>query len=117
MENFKMEKEILQTAQQAIATAITTELTGYNKPLSNLVNKVISENEDCLFALIDGEIKELISSGGFKNVLKSELQSKLAKVLINKTGGEFEKKVNELKQNPKTRAKITLAIDEIISSI
>ena len=39
-----MEKEILQTAKAAISEAIVKELTGYNKPLSKLTERVIEDN-------------------------------------------------------------------------
>jgi hypothetical protein len=38
----------------------------------------------------------------------------LAKVLIQRFGGEMEKQVNVLKSDPTTRARITLAIEEIV---
>jgi len=45
------------------------------------------------------------------------LHNKLAKVLISKMSGELEKKVNELKQDPTTRAKITLAINKVMEDV
>lgn len=109
-----MEKEILQTAKAAISEAIVKELTGYNKPLSKLTERVIEDNSASLYSLINDEFAGLLQSDDFKAALKEALNAKLAKTLIARMGGELEKQVNELKANPATRAKITLAINELI---
>jgi hypothetical protein len=109
-----MEQEILQTAKAAISEAIVKELTGYNKPLSKLTENVINDNSVELYSLINDEFAGLLKSEDFKAALKDALNAKLAKTLIARMGGELEKQVNELKANPATRAKITLAINELI---
>lgn len=109
-----MEEEILKVAKGAIGQAIITELTGYNKPLSRLTNKVIEANEPELFDLINREFSALLKSNDFRSKLTDALNEKLAKVLIARMGGELESRVNELKSDPTTRARITLAIQQII---
>ena len=110
-----LEKEILRTARSAITESIIKELTGYNKPFSELISRVFKDNENELYELVNDEFSSLISSDGFKDNLKKALKEKLAKVLVSRMGGELEKKVNELKSNPATRAKITLAIENCVS--
>jgi len=112
-----MEKQILAQVNKAIGEAVVSELVGYNKPLSKLTASVIYNNEDTLYKLINEEFSGLLNSDGFKSELKKALNEKLAKTLVSRMGGELEKQVNELKQNPQTRAKITLAINEIIESL
>lgn len=112
-----MEKQILAQVEKAMGEAITKELVGYNKPLSKLTEKVVEENSDDLFGLINDEFANLLSGDGFKDALREALNQKLAKTLIARMGGELEKQVNELKQNPQTRAKITLAISQIVEEL
>lgn len=112
-----MEKQILAQVEKAIGEAITTELVGYNKPLSKLTERVIEANSDDLYKLINDEFASLLNGEGFKAALKDALKQKLAKTLISRMGGELEKQVNELKQNPQTRARITLAISQIIEEV
>ena len=109
-----MEDKILQVAQKAISESIVKELTGYNKPLSNLTSQVIESNHAKLYSLINDEFNSLLDSDLFRDSLKSALNAKLAKTLVARMGGELEKQVNELKANPETRAKITLAISKVI---
>ena len=108
---------ILQAAKNGLSEAFNKELVGYNKPLSVLTQKVIAKHEGEIFSLIDNEVINLIGGGEFKWALKDELNRKLARTLIERMGGELESRVNELKQNPETRAKITLAISQIIRDL
>jgi hypothetical protein len=112
-----LEQQILQAAKNGLNSAFEKELVGYNKPLSLLVQKVIDKNQSELFSLIDNEVVNLIGGTEFKQALKDELNRKLARTLIERMGGELESRVNELKQNPETRAKITLAISSIIREL
>jgi hypothetical protein len=65
--------------------------------------------------LVEG-IKSALSDESFRDQIKAALRTKLAKVLIERFGGELEKQVNTLKSDPATRARITLAIEEIIKT-
>ena len=112
-----MEKAVISAAQNAITKAITEELVGYNKPLSKLVNNSIDKHSVELSKIIDGEFSALLDSETFKASLKQALNEKLAKVLVGKMGAELEKQVTKLKQNPETRAKITLAISSVIAEL
>lgn len=112
-----MEKQILAQVEKAMGEAITKELVGYNKPLSKLTERVIEENSGELFGLINEEFAGLLNGDGFKDALREALHQKLAKTLIARMGGALEKQVNELKQNPQTRAKITLAISQIVEEL
>ena len=112
-----LETQILKSAHDAIGKAIESELVGYGKPLSKVVESVIDSHKGELFMILDKEVSQLIGGDGFRDLIKSELNKNLAKILIQKMGGELEKQVNALKQNPQTRAKITLAISDIIESL
>lgn len=112
-----MEAQILEQVKKSMGDAITQELVGYNKPLSKLTERVIEANSNELYSLINDEFSGLLNSPGFKDSLREALNQKLAKTLISRMGGELEKQVNELKQNPQTRAKITLAISKIVDEL
>lgn len=112
-----LEKDILQSAQNAISASIIESLTKYNSPLNELCSQVINDNSESLYELINDEFTGLLNGNGFKKSLKEALNKKLASTLIQKMGGELEKRVNELRQNPETRAKITLSISKIIEDM
>lgn len=112
-----MEQTVIKVAKAAIYDAVSKELVGYNKPLSNFTNSVLLSHEDEFKTLIDSAVTELLNATDFKIAVKDALHTRLAKILINKMSGELEKKVNELKQDPTTRAKITLAINKVMEDV
>jgi len=112
-----LEKDILKTAQEAIKGSLIENLTKYHGPLQKLCEQVIEDNKGSLYELINTEFSTLLNSDDFQNSLKCALNTKLAKVLVSKMGGELEKRVNQLKANPVTRAKITLAIEKCLKEV
>ncbi len=112
-----LDRRVLDAANKAITEAIVKELVGYKSPLSLIVERVISAHDAEIYNLVDSEVVNLLTAGDFRASLKEALNAKLARVLIQRMGGELEKTVNELKANPATRAKITLAITGIIDEI
>jgi len=111
------EEEILKITKGAIAESIKSELIGYNKPLSKLSEAVLDKHSVEIFNLLESSVIGLVRSKSFKDSIKEGLEKKLASVLVARIGGELEKRVNELKSNPETRARITLAIAEIIKEL
>jgi len=111
-----LEKEIAQKATAAISDAIAKTFEGYhNNPLRNICEKVVNKHSGKLESIIDGAVNRLVYSADFDAEINSALNKMLARLLIEKIGGELEKSVNKLKQDPTTRAKITVAIDKIIN--
>lgn len=112
-----LESEITTAAKAAINKAIVDSLVGYNGPLLKLCQKAIDAHERELYALINEEVASLVGARDFRVELKAALNAKLARTLIDRMGGEIEKRVNELKSDPTTRAKITLAIQKVIDEL
>ena len=112
-----LEDKILKKVNEAVGKSIVEALTGYNGALKELTNSVVRENSEDLRRLINEEFSNLLNGDGFKSALQEALNQKLAKTLVSRMGGELEKRVNELRQNPETRAKVTLALSKIIDDI
>ncbi len=110
-----LEKDILRIAQASISEAIVKNLTEYNGPLRKLCENVMAANEPALSQLINEQVSATIQSADFRAELRTALNTKLARTLIERMGGEIEKRVNELKADPTTRARITLAIQQALS--
>jgi len=110
----QFEKHVLRITKEAIEKAIIQNLTGFNSPLIGICKRVILEHEREIEHLFNNEVSALLNSKDFKNALKNAVHHKIGTLLIKEIGGEIEKRVNELRQNAATRAKITLAIDKIM---
>ena len=113
----ELELKLLNDVKLAIDKSITDVLSGYNSPLSSMIKEVIETHKQGIKDIIDSNITNLIESTEFNLAIKSELNSKLAKVLVSRFGGELESQVNKLKADPTTRAKITLAINSVIEGL
>ena len=109
-----MEKQILEAINDAVGKSIITALTGYNSPLNKLCEEVISKHRTDLFAMLDSEVAELKTTPEFKAAIKDALNHKLAKLMVAKMEGELEKRVNDLRAQPGMRARIVLAVENII---
>ena len=88
----------------------------YNNPLDKMIDDAVSTHRTALTALIADSIGSLLGDDQFRHQIQSQVSSLLAKQLVQKFGGELEKQVNALKSDPATRARITLAIDSIVTS-
>lgn len=88
----------------------------YDNPLTKVISGAIKKNAPAFQSLLDEALKSCIGDGAFREEIKAGVRHQLAKQLIQKFGGELEKQVNTLKSDPATRARITLAIDEIVKT-
>lgn len=112
-----MEEKIFQKILESIDKAVLTELVGYGKPLSKIIDQVAEKNMDLFIEKTETVLIEVISHESFLDTMRSALKNKLASIIVGKMGGEFEKKINELKANPTTRAKVIIALEKMIDSI
>lgn len=111
-----IETEISKMDRQLINKAIILAMSSSYGPLAKICNAVITKRakdfEDSINACFDA-----ILTKDFDQLLNERLEQKFVKILIDKCGGEIEKRVNEIRANPETRAKITLAVSKALKSL
>lgn len=113
----KMNAELLGQCEKAINKCIVDAMGAYNSPLNEAVKESLSEHKPKLQSMASESVSELVSSSEFKDLMQTEIKRKLAKVLISQYGGEIEKTVSRLKQDPTSRAKMTVAIDSVMNDL
>ena len=108
-----LEQDIATAVKESMGKAIESTLGGYNTPLAALIKEVVERRKD--------EVKELLESsmdsafkGDFREAIKDAVTHKLSRILVSKMEGEIEKQANELRSSPEFRAKLTLAIGQVI---
>lgn len=106
--------ELLQAVKNGIGKAVTEKMSGYNSPLDKLLGTVVSDQSSAIGKLLTDSIQSALKDETFREHIASAVRTKLAGTLIQRFGGEMEKQVNALKSDPTTRARITLAIEEIV---
>ncbi len=112
-----MKDQLLKECEKQIGKALSDALTSYSSPLVKAVQQSLLEVEPQLKEMASTAISDMICDSEFKEIMQREIKSKLAKVLISKIGGEIESTVNKLKSDPTSRAKITIAVDSVISEL
>lgn len=108
------EKLIMEAIRGAIVDSIKNQLGGYNSPLSPIIKNCVEKNQLAINSIINDAVSSCVSDDAFREEVKQATRTQLARNLIGRIGGELEKQVNQLKSDPTTRARITMAIDQIV---
>lgn len=114
--NIDADKLLNDAIRHGLHEAVKDKLTGYSSPLDKLIAEVIAARSGEFRQLLDDSIKSCMTDVEFRESIASAVRTSLARTLIQRFGGEMEKQVNVLKSDPSTRARITLAIEEIVKS-
>lgn len=109
-------QELPQTIGKAISESIQRQMANYNSPITDIINQALKQQSPKLTAIFAEAVSECVTDASFINEIKAKARLQLAKHLILRFGGEIEKSVNALKSDPTTRARIVLAIEEIVAS-
>ena len=110
-----LDTQILNAIKDGIRSGIKDQFTrSYNNPLEAVAKTAVENHKDEMARVVSESIQACIDDVNFNLELKEAVRKQIAKSLIAKFGGEIEKETNRLKSDPTTRAKITLAIDNII---
>jgi hypothetical protein len=109
-----LEQDILKTTQLAINESITKVLAAYDSPLIKLVKSVVDENSNELRTIISDSFTQVIKTDEFKQSIINAFSHKVAKTIISNNDGLFDKVSNELKQDSIFKAKMSLAVSNIV---
>lgn len=109
-------KLVENAVRDGMKAGVEKAFSGYNSPLDKLVNSEIEKQSPAFRTLLEEAISTCVLNDEFRQEIKASVHRHLAKTLIQRFGGEIEKQVNVLKSDPTTRARITLAIEEIVKT-
>jgi len=109
-----MEQDILRSAQLAIVETITKVMGNYDSPLTKLVKLVVEENSTELRKIISDSFTQVIRTDDFKTSIVSAFSHKVARTIISNNDGLFDKVSNDLKQDQIFKAKMALAVANVV---
>jgi hypothetical protein len=89
---------------------------GYNDPLNTIINQCVTAHGEDFRKMLGDALQSCIGDPAFQQEMRESVRHVLAKTLVARFGGELEKQVNALKSDPATRARITVAIEDIVKS-
>ena len=98
----------------AIRKGVAEVLNGHNSPLKSVVEDACKVNNEGIRAMLYKAVQQYTLDDAMQLEMNESVKKKLGALLVSKFGGELEKSVNELKADPTTRARITLAINQIV---
>jgi len=110
-----LEADILKSVQTSIHESIKTVLSGYDSPLKKLVFKVVDEYNQELKSLISESFAAVIRTEDFKRSILDGFSHKIARSIISNNNGLFDKVSNELKQDQTFKAKMILAVANVVN--
>jgi len=110
-----LEQDILSVTQNSIQAAIKESLTKYDSPLVKLVTTVVNEHSQQLKQIITESFDEVIKKDEFKEAIRDGFFHKVARTIISNNDGLFEKVSNELKQDSVFKAKMSLAVSNVVN--
>jgi hypothetical protein len=110
--------QLLENAiRDGLREGIKSKLSSsYGNPIDKLVEQCIAAKGEAFRSMLTEALDSCVSDPAFRDTLRETVRATLAKTLVQRFGGELEKQVNTLKSDPTTRARITVAIEEIVNS-
>jgi hypothetical protein len=108
------ESNILSTVQCAMNDSIKSVLTNYNSPFNKLVASVVDSHSTELRSIINDSFTKVIQTEDFKESIVSAFSHKVARSIISNNTGLFDKVSNELKQDATFKAKLAIAVSNVV---
>lgn len=110
-----LENQIAQQIKSELSKIISNVLAGYNSPLNKLITDVFEKEREEVTEILKSVFAEVVKTNDFKEALKEEFHRKVAKELIANLTGQVARAANELKRTPTMKARMILAIEDIIN--
>lgn len=110
-----LEQDILKTIQLSIQKAIANALSRYDCPLNKLVNVVIEEHSAEIKQTITEALEQSIRTDEFKAGVREAVSHTVGRRIISGSDSLIQKGCNELEQDAAFRAKLTLAISNLVN--
>lgn len=111
-----LEQDILKSVQLSIDVAIKKVLQDdYNSPLKKLIVSVVDDNSDELRNLISDSFTQVIRRDEFKQSIVNAFSHKVSRSIMSNNDGLFDKVSNELKQDAVFKAKMSLAVANVVN--
>jgi hypothetical protein len=109
------DKLLEQAIRDGLREGVKSRFEGYNSPLAKAIDAACERHSGLVQGLLSEAITACMDESQFRDDIKKAVRHSMAKVLVSKFGGEIEKRVNDLRSDPATRARITLAIEQAIA--
>lgn len=109
-----LNEAILRTVQQSLLVRVEKVLeASWNTPVNKIIEHAVLRQQ----AALEDRANKMLACAleePLDDALASAFRRKVAKLLVSKMEGSLQKSVNDLMQNPTTRARVLLALEGIV---
>ncbi len=112
-----IEQQVSKSINAAIQEVIEKHIGGYNSPLQKMVNDEVERQGPAIRAVLKDAIQSVVAPDTFKQQLRDQFTHTLARNLLNSYSGEIDKQANALKQQADFRARVVIAIEQVVKDI
>ena len=109
-----LEEEILNATKTILINGIKT-LDSYSNPTKPIVISVIKEYEPSISIIFKDAIEKTIQSDTFKEVLQKLIAQRIVRELVGQSESSIARIVQKMKQDETFKARLTLAVDNIVT--
>lgn len=107
------EESLLKGVQEMLIKAMS-EYSYYNSPLRKPIEMVMEKYSSKFAEIFEKQLKESLDDETFKMEVKKAIAQKVARTLINESESCIARTVQKLKQDVTFRARLTIAIDNLL---
>lgn len=115
MSNF--DEKVMRVVNDVIGDVVVKRLTEYSSPLFPIIDEVIKENQATLKEMFGEAFKLTITADEFKKSLKEAFTHKVARATTDLLIGKIDSAVNVIKSDQTLKARMVLAIENIIKEV
>jgi hypothetical protein len=109
------DKLILDTVRENLHKVIGDKLSGYDSPLKKMIEDAFKIHDQELRDLVYQSLGMAIKQEDFKIAVKQAFDHKIARCMVEHLSSSVDKAVNAIRSDPTIKARMVLAIEEIIN--
>lgn len=110
------EKLVLETVRDNINKVVAEKLGGYDSPLKKMIDDAFKNHDNELREIVYEALGTTIKKADFKIAVKQAFDHKIARCLVEHLTSTIDKAINAIRSDPTIKARMVLAIEEIIKN-
>lgn len=107
------EEEIISTVKSLVISGVK-HLDGYNNPFRKIAESITQEYEKEIKEIMNDCLKNILTDEEFKTEIRQAIGQKVVREFASQSESCISRTVQKLKQDETFRARLTIAIDNLL---